>query len=53
MNMKVCEYCYQEMKSRGEKLILLEHGYADEDDCCEFCDEIIHGGEDFYEVKEG
>lgn len=51
--MKVCEYCLQELRSRGENVSIIEHGYSLDDEYCEFCDETIHGGEDYYEVKEG
>lgn len=53
MQMRVCEFCLQEFKSRGENVKVIEHGYSAEDDYCEFCDEDIHSGEDYFEIKEG
>lgn len=41
--MKVCEYCLEAIKSRGERVIIIETLYVDETDpeesFCEWCKE--------------
>lgn len=51
--MRICECCLQAIRSRGEKLIILEHGslYGDEECQCEWCDEEMAEYEDYYDVE--
>ena len=45
--LKICPYCLEEIRSRGEKVIIHDHIYGDEIPC-DLCDEET---EEVYIVK--
>lgn len=45
--MKICQYCFQEFCSHGEKLIIMEHSY--DEIICDICKEA---DEEYYIIKE-
>lgn len=49
--MKICECCLQEIESRGEKIAVMEHGYVDVDNVCDWCNEDMAEDEDCYEIE--